>query len=384
MLLRQAAGLPRRADGRADDWTWSRPASSFCGLSRRPTPVHALRSATNAGGATLPDGWTGGSRPHRPGLVRPGAVGRRRSRLNSPTTASAASLRRATGRVGASPSRTVHAGRLAAARRRICCGPLYQLMHRRVPSSRVIPRRRHVGEAARSWERRGRAEHLSVGVYWRCGLSLCRLRLHGGLHGGGAGVFPETVPGLSARPTRWPRVRGAVRRRPGAARLLLGTLPAASSWPPPTPGTSGPGGGWLCSASCTPSSALDLPPLLSPSDDPVGIEQRRQRQEQRRQRTGGSKPRPILIALKAWLDEQRPKALPKSPLGQAIGYALNNWTARQDATWSRVSGDRQQPLSERTLRAIALGRNKLGRGRQRNRRSDGSGAVHDGGDVQST
>ena len=26
-------------------------------------------------------------------------------------------------------------------------------------------------------------------------------------------------------------------------------------------------------------------------------------------------------------EEQRPTALPKSPLGQAIGYALNNWEA---------------------------------------------------------
>jgi Transposase IS66 family len=36
---------------------------------------------------------------------------------------------------------------------------------------------------------------------------------------------------------------------------------------------------------------------------------------------------PILRTFRAWLDEQRPKALPKSPMGEAICYALNNWTA---------------------------------------------------------
>jgi len=63
-----------------------------------------------------------------------------------------------------------------------------------------------------------------------------------------------------------------------------------------------------------------------PSDDPVAAEQRRQREEQRRlcrQRQAG----PVLAELKKWLDEQRPQALPKTPLGQAIGYALNNWEA---------------------------------------------------------
>lgn len=102
----------------------------------------------------------------------------------------------------------------------------------------------------------------------------------------------------------------------------------------------------------------DLPPLLSPSDDPVGIEQRRQRQEQRRQRRR-QQAEPILIALKAWLDEQRPKALPKSPLGQAIGYALNNWTALGrylEQGYLAIDNN----LSERTLRAIALGRNNWG------------------------
>src|SRR6266478_5658054 len=37
--------------------------------------------------------------------------------------------------------------------------------------------------------------------------------------------------------------------------------------------------------------------------------------------------RPILEKLHAYLQEQRAAALPKSPLGAAIGYALRNWVA---------------------------------------------------------
>ncbi|MAX23090.1 MAG: transposase [Phycisphaeraceae bacterium] len=36
---------------------------------------------------------------------------------------------------------------------------------------------------------------------------------------------------------------------------------------------------------------------------------------------------PLLAELKQWLDEQQSIALPKSPLGTAINYALNNWQA---------------------------------------------------------
>jgi hypothetical protein len=36
---------------------------------------------------------------------------------------------------------------------------------------------------------------------------------------------------------------------------------------------------------------------------------------------------PILEQFHAWLVAERPKVLPKSPLGEAISYALNNWTA---------------------------------------------------------
>jgi transposase len=98
-----------------------------------------------------------------------------------------------------------------------------------------------------------------------------------------------------------------------------------------------------------------LPALLPPSDDPAASEQRRHREEQRRkmrQQQAGS----VLAELKGWLDEQRPQALPKSPLGQAVGYAVNNWEALcryQERGYLAIDNN----LSERTLRAIALGRN---------------------------
>lgn len=69
-----------------------------------------------------------------------------------------------------------------------------------------------------------------------------------------------------------------------------------------------------------------LPPLLPPSDDPVQGELQRPRQEQRRQlrqRDAGL----VWDELSKWRADQKPGALPKSPLGTAIGYASNNWNA---------------------------------------------------------
>jgi transposase len=51
--------------------------------------------------------------------------------------------------------------------------------------------------------------------------------------------------------------------------------------------------------------------------------------------------------------------LPKSPLGQATGYALNQWEALlryREQGYLAIDNN----LSERTLRAIALGRNNWG------------------------
>jgi transposase len=102
----------------------------------------------------------------------------------------------------------------------------------------------------------------------------------------------------------------------------------------------------------------ELPPLLPPAEDPVLAEQRRQREEQRRHRRQ-QQARPVLDELKRWLDEQRPQTLPKSALGQAIGYAWNNWEALQcylEQGYLAIDNN----LSERTLRCIALGRNNWG------------------------
>jgi transposase len=101
-----------------------------------------------------------------------------------------------------------------------------------------------------------------------------------------------------------------------------------------------------------------LPPLLPPSDDPAQRELRRQREEQRhhlRQRDAV----PVWAELETWLAEHKTSALPKSPLGIAIGYATNNWAALKrylDAGYLALDNN----LSERTLRAIALGRNNWG------------------------
>lgn len=64
---------------------------------------------------------------------------------------------------------------------------------------------------------------------------------------------------------------------------------------------------------------------------------------------------PILKVLRARLDAWRPNALPKGPLGQAIGYATNQWTALNVyATDGNLAIDNNR--AERTLRGIAVGR----------------------------
>jgi transposase len=101
-----------------------------------------------------------------------------------------------------------------------------------------------------------------------------------------------------------------------------------------------------------------LPPLLLPSDEPGTAEQRRSREEQRRvERQAGAKP--VLEDLEKWLDRERAFALPKSALGQAITYARNNWAALgRYLEAGNLTVDNN--LSERTLRAIALGRGNWG------------------------
>lgn len=64
---------------------------------------------------------------------------------------------------------------------------------------------------------------------------------------------------------------------------------------------------------------------------------------------------PIRVAFKTWLDEQRPRFAPKTPMGRAITYTLNQWTHL-----GRFLEDAAIPLdnneSEAALRRVALGR----------------------------
>jgi transposase len=64
---------------------------------------------------------------------------------------------------------------------------------------------------------------------------------------------------------------------------------------------------------------------------------------------------PLLDSLRVWLEAESKGALPKSPFGVAIGYVLSRWEAFVRYTGDgRLSADNN--LSERTLRAVALGR----------------------------
>jgi transposase len=64
---------------------------------------------------------------------------------------------------------------------------------------------------------------------------------------------------------------------------------------------------------------------------------------------------PVLRALAAWLDAKRSETLPKSPLGQAITYARNQWAALNAYT---TDGDLaiDNNAAERALRGVAVGR----------------------------
>jgi transposase len=64
---------------------------------------------------------------------------------------------------------------------------------------------------------------------------------------------------------------------------------------------------------------------------------------------------PILEQLHQWLQAQRPEVLPKSPLGEAIGYALNNWAALvryTEAGFLAIDNN----VAEREMKRIAIGR----------------------------
>ncbi len=64
---------------------------------------------------------------------------------------------------------------------------------------------------------------------------------------------------------------------------------------------------------------------------------------------------PILNQFHAWLEAQRPQVLPKSPLAEALGYALNNWTALVRYTEAGFL-DIDNNVAEREMKRIAIGR----------------------------
>ena len=65
--------------------------------------------------------------------------------------------------------------------------------------------------------------------------------------------------------------------------------------------------------------------------------------------------KPILKEIDAWLLQEKDRALPKSPIGEAIGYALNHWQALErytEAGWLSIDNN----ASERGMKPVALGR----------------------------
>jgi hypothetical protein len=64
---------------------------------------------------------------------------------------------------------------------------------------------------------------------------------------------------------------------------------------------------------------------------------------------------PILEQFHLWLETQRLQVLPKSPLGEAVGYALHNWTALiryTEAGFLAIDNN----VAEREMKRIAIGR----------------------------
>lgn len=64
---------------------------------------------------------------------------------------------------------------------------------------------------------------------------------------------------------------------------------------------------------------------------------------------------PILGQFHQWLEAQRPEVLPKSPMAEALGYALNNWEALRrytEAGFLAIDNN----IAEREMKRIAIGR----------------------------
>ena len=70
------------------------------------------------------------------------------------------------------------------------------------------------------------------------------------------------------------------------------------------------------------------------------------------------KSHPVLDSLKKWAAENQQQVLPKSPIGQAIGYMQNHWDAlNRNLENGSLSIDNN--AAERALRGCVVGRKKL-------------------------
>ena len=64
---------------------------------------------------------------------------------------------------------------------------------------------------------------------------------------------------------------------------------------------------------------------------------------------------PILEKFRGWIDKEYPEVLPKSPLGEALAYTRNNWTALVRYTEAGFL-DIDNNVAEREMKRIAIGR----------------------------
>lgn len=81
----------------------------------------------------------------------------------------------------------------------------------------------------------------------------------------------------------------------------------------------------------------------------------RERPPPERHETRQKATRPVLDALRDWIEAAQPHALPKSPLGEAIGYARRQWAALERFLEDpQLAADNN--ASERALRTVAIGR----------------------------
>src|SRR5262249_15985308 len=69
---------------------------------------------------------------------------------------------------------------------------------------------------------------------------------------------------------------------------------------------------------------------------------------------GGQEAGPVRMAIAEWLAEQRSRVLPKSALGEAVPYAMNQWpTLRVYVTDGRLTID--NAAAEQAARPLAVG-----------------------------